>query len=88
MIKAHPTQNRMARQADPQTSAAALDGDQRYCRTAGRRILRRADSRLLLLADRAGQTWSLPATGLLGQVDLEGESRIGPAVDDGAEAAA
>jgi hypothetical protein len=54
MIKGHPTQNRMARQADPQTSAAALDGDQRYCRTAGRRILRRADSHLPLLADRAG----------------------------------
>jgi hypothetical protein len=56
--------------------------------TAGRRILRRADSHLPLLADSAGQIWSLPATGLLGQVDSEGEPKIGPAVDDGAEAAA
>jgi hypothetical protein len=31
---------------------------------------------------------SRPATGLLGQVDPEGEPEIGPAVDDGAEAAA
>ena len=56
--------------------------------TAGRRILRRADSHLPLLADSAGQIWSLPATGLLGQVDSEGEPKIGPTVDDGAEAAA
>jgi len=40
------------------------------------------------LADSAGQIWSLPATGLLGHVDSEGEPKIGPAVDDGAEAAA